>query len=787
MNLSRRTFLAGSGAAAAASLPAVRAVAEAPDPYFAHPIRHIEEIRAFYKTYAVRVDRVRRAFGRPLTQAEKILYAHIFDAKTLRPFKRGSDYAYFRPDHLIMQDLLAQTAMLQFMMADFPKVTLPTSIHCDHLTLANEGAKKDLMISNRDNAVVYKFLKDVSDKYGCDFWEPGAGIIHQETLENYAFPGCLIVGCDSHTPHGSGLGGMAIGVGGADAVDCMAGMEWELPVPKVIGVKLTGQLTGWTTPKDIILKVLGILSVKGGTNAVIEYFGPGIETISATGKATISNMGAELGATSSVFPYDTHMADYLIKTGRSEIVKLAKAVARDLRADPEVYQTPEKYYDRWITIDLSTLEPQVSGPFTPDAAMNMPEMKRNVVERKLSDRVEAALIGSCTNSSYEDVTRAADLACQALKAGVTLKCPMYLAPGSNLIKATMDRDGLTKVFEDLGVTVLANACGPCVGMWARKDNPKRKNTIVAAFNRNFRKRNDRNPLTESFLVSPDMAMVYAFSGSLSFNPKTDTVKTKDGKDYGFRVAQGIELPKKGYARADLGCAIPTFKTKTIEVDPKSDRIALLDAFPAWDGKNPEKLPLVIKVKGKCTTDHICPGRIQYVGNIPKMSEATLSVAQNAFVKDGKYDYVFNPVTKKYTSFYDAAMSVKKTGCMSIIVGDENYGEGSSREQAALQPRYLGVEVVLVRSFARIHESNLKKQGILALTFADPADWNRIREKDTISVEGVTTMAPGKNLTVVLNHEDGTTERFEACHSYNERQIGWFRAGSALNALKKERV
>lgn len=786
-NLSRRAFLAGSTAAAASSLPAVRAVAAAPDPYFAHPVFHLDAIRAFYKTYTARVAKVRKAFGRPLTQAEKVLYAHIFDEKLLRNFKRGADYAYFRPDHLIMQDLLAQTAMLQFMMADFPKVTLPTSIHCDHLTLANQGAKKDLMISNEENAVVYKFLKDVSDKYGCDFWEPGAGIIHQETLENYAYPGCLIVGCDSHTPHGSGLGGMAIGIGGADAVDCMAGMEWELPVPKVIGVKLTGKLTGWTTPKDIILKVLGILTVKGGTNAVIEYFGPGIETISATGKATISNMGAELGATSSVFPYDSHMADYLIKTGRSEIVKMAKKVARDLRADPEVYKNPEKYYDRVITIDLTTLEPQVSGPFTPDAAMNMPEMKQNVTKRNLSDKVEAALIGSCTNSSYEDVTRAADLARQALKAGVTLKCPMYLAPGSNLIKATMDRDGLTKLFEDLGVTVLANACGPCVGMWARKDNPKRKNTIVAAFNRNFRKRNDRNPLTESFLVSPDMAMAYAFSGSLSFNPKTDAVKTASGKDFRFKVAKGIELPKKGYARADLGCATPTFKTKDIVVDPKSDRIAILQAFPAWNGKDPQKLPLVIKVKGKCTTDHICPGRIQYVGNIPKMSEATLSVAQNAFVEAGKYDYVWNPIEKKYGTFFDAAMSVKKTGGYSVIVGDENYGEGSSREQAALQPRWLNVEVVLVKSFARIHESNLKKQGVLALTFANPDDWNRIREKDTISVEGVTTMAPGKNLTVVLNHEDGTTERFEACHSYNERQIGWFRAGSALNALKKERA
>ena len=783
VNLSRRSLLQSSVLAAAVSMvPTASVLAAGPAPYFQHPIKNLDAIRDFYENYSKKVSAVRQAFGRPLTQAEKILYAHLYDLKTARDFQRGQEYAYFRPDHLIMQDLLAQTAMLQFMVVDFPRVKLPTSIHCDHLTLAREGARKDLQISNANNKVVYDFLRDVADKYGCDFWEPGAGIIHQETLENYAFPGCLIAGTDSHTPNGSGLGGMAIGVGGADAVDCMTGMELELPVPKIIGVHVTGQLHDWTAPKDIILKMLGILSVKGGTNAIIEYFGPGMETVSATGKATISNMGAELGATSSVFPYDTHIADYLIKTGRQEIVEMANAVGKDLRADPEVYQNPTKYFDRVIELDLCELEPQISGPFSPDRAMNLSEMRDNVKKLHLSDPVEASLIGSYTNSSYEDITRAADLTQQALDAGLKPKCPLFLAPGSNLVQRTMDRDGLSKIFENAGVTLLANACGPCVGMWDRKNNPQRKNTIVAAFNRNFKKRNDRNPLTESFLVSPDMAIAFAFSGSLSFNPKTDSIKTPDGGSFQFRAAHGEELPIKGYAAASTGCHEPTFKTKNIELGKDQDRLAFIDTWAAWDGKDMEALPLLMKVKGKCTTDHICPGRIEYVGNIPKMSEATLSVAVNAFVPD-QPNHVWDQLAKRYDTVFNTAMDYKRHGGWSIIVADENYGEGSSREQAALQPRYMNVKAVLARSFARIHEANLKKQGLLALTFVNAADYDRIREKDRISVLGLKELAPGKQVTIVALHEDGTKDEFQATHSYNERQLQWFRYGSALNELK----
>lgn len=783
--VSRRSLIKASLATAAVTPLGSMADVIAQDPGFNRPVRHIENIRKFYSTYSDRVAAVRKAFGRPLTMAEKVLYAHLYDISAAKPVVRGKDYAYFRPDHLIMQDLLAQTAMLQFMVAGFPKVTLPTSIHCDHLTLAHEGAKADLTVSDKANKVVYDFLRDVSDKYGCDFWKPGAGIIHQETLENYAYPGALIVGCDSHTPNGSGLGGMAIGVGGADAVDCMSGMEWELLAPKVIGVKLTGSLQGWTTAKDIILRVLGILSVKGGTNAVIEYFGPGVDTISATGKATIGNMGAELGATSSVFPFDANMVNYLCLTGRKEVAEMATKVSADLRADQEVYAAPDKFYDRVIEIDLDKLEPQISGPFSPDANMKLSDMKKNVQERHLSDTVEASLIGSCTNSSYEDITRATALAQQAYEAGLKPKCPMYLAPGSNLIKATMDRDGLTQVYEKLGVTILANACGPCVGMWARLNNPKRKNTIVAAFNRNFKSRNDRNPLTESFLVSPDMAVAYAFSGSLSFNPLTDTITTPDGKAFKFHAVKGQALPAKGYARAESGCLEPTFKTKEIVIAPNNGRIAMLTPFEPWDRKDMVELPLLMKVKGKCTTDHICPGRIEFVGNIPKMSEFTLSVATNAFVPD-RMNAVWNQVSKSYDTVYNVAMAYKNQHGYSVIVGDENYGEGSSREQAALQPRFLNVKAIIARSFARIHETNLKKQGILALTFVKPADYDKIQEKDKISIVGLNELAPGKQVKVILTHEDGSKDEVLTQHSYNERQLEWFRYGSALNMLREQR-
>lgn len=649
--LTRRSLLKSTAAISAAAsaafgLPqAVRAAAAAPDPYVQKPIMDLEMIEKFYAGYPEKIAAIRRVLKRPLTQTEKILYAHLYNPADMADFKRGASYANFRPDRLIMEDLTAQSAMQQFLVADFDRVMLPSSIHCDHLTQANVGAREDLRIGNIENKIAYKFLRDVSDKLGIDFWEAGAGIMHQQVLENYAFPGCLIVGCDSHTPNGSGLAGMAIGIGGADAVDCMSGSEWELPVPKVIGVELTGELQGWSTAKDVILKVLGLLTIKGGTNAVIEYFGPGVETLSATGKGTIANMGAELGATSSVFPYDAHIIDYLQKTGRNEIVKLANPAAKDLRADPEVWAEPEKYYDKVIRIDLSTLEPQISGPFTPDADMDLSAMKENVKKRGLSDKVEAVLIGSCTNSSYEDITRAADLVKQAEAAGLKLQCPLYLAPGSNMIKATMDRDGLTKIFEDAGTIILANACGPCVGMWNRKDNPKRKNTIVSSFNRNFRMRNDHNPLTEAFLVSPDMAIAYAYGGRLSFNPIEDELQTADGKAFKFRTAKGEELPKAGFAKAPDGRIEPTFRTKKIEIDPTYDRLQLLDPFPAWSGKDFEALPLLMKVEGKCTTDHISPAGqwIRYVGNIKKISENTLSAATNAF-QPGKLNYVFDQTT-----------------------------------------------------------------------------------------------------------------------------------------------
>lgn len=790
VSVSRRSLLKASGLTAAAvsvngAAPAV-ASAATKDINVQHPIRNIEHIRAFYKNFPTRLAAVRKGFNRPLTLSEKILYTHLYHIEDARDFKRGHEFANFRPDQLVMEDLTAQSAMQQFLVAEFPKVQLPSSIHCDHLTLASEGAIKDLKVSNYDNRVTYKFLSDVSDKLGIDFWEPGAGIIHQETLENYAYPGCLIVGCDSHTPNGSGLGGIAIGIGGADAVDCMSGVEWELPVPKVIGVKLTGELKGWSTPKDVILKLLGILSVKGGTNAIIEYFGPGTDTLSATGKATIANMGAELGATSSVFPYDSHMMDYLRKTGREEIVLMANKIAGDLRADKAVYENPSKFYDQVITIDLSTLEPQVSGPFSPDADMNLSEMKENVKKKGLSDKIEAVLIGSCTNSSYEDISRAASIAQQALDHGISVKCPMFLSPGSNLVKATMDRDGLTQVFQKLGVTVLANACGPCVGMWNRKNNPKRKNTIVHGFNRNFRKRNDGNPLTEAFLVSPDIAVAYALGGRLSFNPMTDTVTGKDGKAVKLEVPHGNELPPKGFARAGTGCHTATFKTKVIKIDPSYDRLRLLDPFPAWNGKDIQGLPLLIKVKGKCTTDHISPAGkwIHYVGNISRISDNTLSVADNAF-QPGKLDHVFNQKTGTYDKVSSVAKSYKAANQFSCVVADENYGEGSSREQAAMQPRYLNVQVIIARSFARIHETNLKKQGILALTFANPDDWNKVQEKDRISVVGMKDFKPGKPLTVILSHADGSQDRVQVNHTYTDRQIEWFRYGSSLNMLRAQ--
>lgn len=785
-SITRRRFFKLTAAAAAVAAPAARSWAKVPDPNVQHPILGIEQIRSFYSTYPSRVAAVRKAFGRPLTLSEKILFSHLYDPNDARDFARGKDYANFRPDRLVMQDPLGLTALQQFLVADYPKTMLPSSIHLDHMIVADKGAKADLAQAIEDNRVTYGFLRDCADKLGIDFWEPGSGIIHQQVLENYAFPGCLIVGCDSHTPNGSALSGMAIGIGGADAVDCMSGVEWELLVPKVIGVELKGELQGWCTPKDVILKLLGILTVKGATNSVVEYFGPGVESLSATGKGTIANMGAELGATSSVFPYDARNADYLRLTGRAEIAGFAKDAAKELTADPEVIANPEKYYDRVVTIDLSALEPQVSGPFSPDASADLSSMKTRVEKGEVLDTVEAVLIGSCTNSSYQDITRAAELADQAYAAGLKLQCRTYLAPGSNLIKATMDRDGLTEKFERLGVIVLANACGPCCGMWNRHPNPDRRNTIVTTFNRNFRKRNDQNPKTEAFLVSPDIALAYAFSGSLAFNPITDSLKTPEGKAFKFTAAKGIELPE-AFARASTGCHKATFKTKEIKIDPNFDRLKPLEAFSPWDGKDPVDLPLLMKVKGKCTTDHITPAGkwVSYYGNLRKLSENTLSVAENAF-RPGKLDSVWDQRENRYDQVWKVASRYKAAGLHSVVVGDENYGEGSSREQAALQPRFLNVEVVVAKSFARIHETNLKKQGILALTFADPQDWEKVREKDRISILGVESLTPGKPLVMRLRHEDGSIDEVPVNHSYNERQFAWFKYGSALNMLRETR-
>ncbi len=744
-------------------------------------VQDLSMLQEFYEAYAAKIGRIREKLARPLTYAEKILYTHLYDDADLRSFKRGEDYVNFRPNRVAMQDATAQMALLQFMNAGKDRVAVPSTVHCDHLIQAYRGAKVDLPEALTTNKEVYDFLQSVASRYGIGFWKPGAGIIHQVVLENYAFPGGMMVGTDSHTPNAGGLGMVAIGVGGADAVDVMTGMEWELKMPRLIGVHLTGKLSGWASPKDIILKLAGILTVKGGTNAIIEYFGEGADSLSATGKATICNMGAEVGATTSLFPYDESMAVYLRATGRDVVACMADGVKGDLRADAEVTANPEQYYDRVINIDLSTLEPYINGPFTPDAACPISEFARKVKENGYPQRMEVGLIGSCTNSSYQDLSRAASLARQVQTKHLQSASPLIVNPGSEKIRATALRDGLIELFQEMGATVMTNACGPCIGQWKRVGDATRPNSIVTSFNRNFAKRADGNPNTHAFVASPELTVALTIAGDLCFNPLTDTLVNKDGEAVRLDPPQGDELPKAGFARGSEGYVAPTGAGQEVVIAPDSKRLQRLMPFPAWDGNDLLNMPLLLKAKGKCTTDHISMAGpwLRFRGHLENISDNMLMGAVNAF--NGETNSVWNRLTGQYEAVSAVAKQYKAQGISSIVVAEENYGEGSSREHAAMEPRFLNVKVILAKSFARIHETNLKKQGMLALTFVDKADYDRIREKDRLSVIGLKEFAPGRPLQVRVLHEDGTEETFAVQHTYNEQQIAWFRAGSALNA------
>lgn len=743
-------------------------------------VQDLSMLQEFYEAYAAKIGRIREKLARPLTYAEKILYTHLYDDADLRSFKRGEDYVNFRPNRVAMQDATAQMALLQFMNAGKDRVAVPSTVHCDHLIQAYRGAKVDLPEALTTNKEVYDFLQSVASRYGIGFWKPGAGIIHQVVLENYAFPGGMMVGTDSHTPNAGGLGMVAIGVGGADAVDVMTGMEWELKMPRLIGVHLTGKLSGWASPKDIILKLAGILTVKGGTNAIIEYFGEGADSLSATGKATICNMGAEVGATTSLFPYDESMAVYLRATGRDVVARMADDVKGDLRADAEVTANPEQYYDRVINIDLSTLEPYINGPFTPDAACPVSEFARKVKENGYPQRMEVGLIGSCTNSSYQDLSRAASLARQVQTKHLQSASPLIVNPGSEKIRATALRDGLIELFQEMGATVMTNACGPCIGQWKRVGDATRPNSIVTSFNRNFAKRADGNPNTHAFVASPELTVALTIAGDLCFNPLTDTLVNKDGEAVRLDPPQGDELPKAGFARGSEGYVAPTGAGQEVVIAPDSKRLQRLMPFPAWDGNDLLNMPLLLKAKGKCTTDHISMAGpwLRFRGHLENISDNMLMGAVNAF--NGETNSVWNRLTGQYEAVSAVAKQYKAQGISSIVVAEENYGEGSSREHAAMEPRFLNVKVILAKSFARIHETNLKKQGMLALTFVDKADYDRIREKDRLSVIGLKEFAPGRPLQVRVLHEDGTEETFVVQHTYNEQQIAWFRAGSALN-------
>ena len=744
----------------------------------------IDMLRSFYSNFPKRVDAAREQVGRPLTLAEKILYAHLYEESDICPFRRGEDYVNFRPDRVAMQDATAQMALLQFMNAGKSKSAVPATVHCDHLIQANMGAKTDIATATQSNSEVYDFLKSVSDKYGIGFWKPGAGIIHQVVLENYAFPGGMMIGTDSHTPNAGGLGMIAIGVGGADAVDVMTGMEWELKMPKLIGVKLTGSLSGWASPKDVILKLAGILTVKGGTNAIIEYFGPGAASLSATGKATICNMGAEVGATTSLFPFDLNMATYLRATGRDDVAEWATAVSDYWEADMDVQAQPDSFYDRVIVINLSELEPHINGPFTPDAATPISEFATKVKENGWPRKMEVGLIGSCTNSSYQDLSRAASIARQAAEDKIPVAAPLIINPGSEQIRYTAERDGILGDFEQIGATVMANACGPCIGQWKRHtDDNTRKNSIVTSFNRNFAKRADGNPNTHAFVASPELTLALTIAGDLCFNPLTDTLKTADGREVKLKEPEGTDFPPKGFEVKDNGYVAPTGKDAEVVINPGSNRLQVLKPFAAWDGKELIEMPLLLKAEGKCTTDHISMAGpwLRFRGHLENISDNMLMGAVNAF--NGKTNSVLNQLNGKYEAVSAVAKQYKAKGISSIVVAEENYGEGSSREHAAMEPRFLNVKVILAKSFARIHETNLKKQGMLALTFADKDDYKKVREEDKISIVGLKEFAPGKPLTAILYHADGTEESFAVNHTYNELQIKWFKAGAALNAAR----
>lgn len=745
---------------------------------------NFDMIKKVYAQFQNKVANARKVVGRPMTYAEKILYSHLWETPKV-PLTGGKDFADFAPDRVAMQDATAQMAMLQFMHAGRKEAAVPATAHADHLIVAQNGSVSDLQQAIEENKEVYEFLATICQKYGVGFWKPGAGIIHQVILENYAFPGGLMIGSDSHTPNAGGLGMLAIGVGGADVVDVMAGMPWELKWPKLIGVQLTGKLSGWTSPKDVILKLTGLLTVKGGTGAIVEYFGEGTESISCTGKATICNMGAEIGATCSVFPFDEKMAAYLEKTDRSDVAKLARKNANALKADAEVYDDPAKYYDQIVEINLDELEPHINGPFTPDRAWSLSKMKQAIVDNDFPEKVSVALIGSCTNSSYEDIDRAANIVKNALSKGLKAKSEYKITPGSEQVRATIERDGQLKTLTDFGGQVLANACGPCIGMWKRMDiKTGEKNTIVNSFNRNFAKRNDNNPETYSFVASPEITTALAVAGKLSFNPETDYLVNENGEQVKLDAPYGEELPKKNFLKDKKGFLAPTkngFKTK-IAMPDNFDRLQFMEPFKAWDGSDIVDAPLLLKAKGKCTTDHISPAGawLKFRGHLDNISKNMFLGAINAYT--GNAGEAKNLFTGEYKQVHEVAREYKAQNIGWVVVGDENYGEGSSREHAAMEPRFLGGKAIITKSFARIHETNLKKQGMLPLTFANPSDYDKIQEDDTLSIPNLSALAPEKQVQLIVKHKDGSVDEIILNHSFNAGQIEWFKSGGALNLI-----
>ncbi len=750
----------------------------------------ISMIKEVYEQLEMRTNAARAVVGKPLTLSEKILYSHLFEGDTGEAYERGKSYVDFAPDRVAMQDATAQMALLQFMQAGKKQVAVPSTVHCDHLILAKSGAREDLLNSINTSKEVFDFLESVASKYGIGFWKPGAGIIHQVILENYAFPGGMIIGTDSHTVNAGGLGMLAIGVGGADAVDVMAGMPWELKFPKLIGIHLTGKMSGWTSAKDVILKVAGILTVKGGTGAIVEYFGDGAESLSCTGKGTICNMGAEIGATTSTFGYDSKMSEYLRGTGRSDIADLADEINIHLTGDKEVYVDPNQYFDQVIEINLSELEPYINGPFTPDLATPISKFAETVKENNWPEKLEVGLIGSCTNSSYEDITRAASLAKQAIDKNLKVKADFTITPGSEQVRFTVERDGYLEKFEKMGGVVLANACGPCIGQWARHtSDPDKKNSIITSFNRNFAKRNDGNPNTYAFVASPELVTAMAISGDMTFNPLTDSLTNEDGEQVMLDEPVGLEMPPKGFDVEDPRFKPPSEDGSNVNVivNPESKRLQLLTPFEPWNGENIEGMKLLIKAKGKCTTDHISMAGpwLRFRGHLDNISDNTLTGAVNYF--NDQTDNVKNQITGEYGSVPATQRDYKANGIPSIVVGDHNYGEGSSREHAAMQPRHLGVKIILVKSFARIHETNLKKQGMLGLTFTNENDYDKFLEDDTIDLMDLMDFSPNESLTLKLTHSDGSSETIKVNHSYNEGQIAWFKAGSSLNLIKDQEI